>query len=92
MLAILDMLVPWLWRISSTVLFLGGAVPLYLRAIRGVIPEGDGIPHPIDRRTQPMQYWPLMTVYLAIAVGLTVSFILSWWFPLPSTVSMSVAN
>ncbi len=73
----------WLCRIVPTALFFGCAVPLYLRALRGVIPAGDGIDKPIDRRTEPRRFWKWMSLYLLIAVAITVWCVLAWYFPVP---------
>lgn len=71
-----------LWRIAPTVLFLGVAVPLYLRAMRGVIPAdpADGFPEEIRRADSPKRFWTWMSLYLLIAVLITVWFIAAWTF------------
>ncbi len=63
--------VDWLWRIMPTALFLGGAVPIYLRAIRGKIPAGpsNGFPEEISRREQPGLFLRWMDVTLAHLCG-----------------------
>ena len=75
----------WLWRIVPTGAFLSLAVPLYVRAVRGVIPRdpAEGFPEAIYRRDQPGIYWRWMSLYLLIAIALTVWVVLAWYFPLP---------
>jgi hypothetical protein len=76
-----------LWRLVPTVLFLGGAVPLFVRAIRGVIPAHpyDGSDAEVTRRATPALFWRRMTIQLIIAVALTMWLIAAWLTQPPET-------
>ena len=69
-----------LWRLVPTVLFLGIAVPLYLRAITGVIPAYPGENRPIEirRRESPKTFWRWMAFYLLLAIAITAWAIIAW--------------
>ena len=65
-----------LWRLVPNVLFLGLAVPLYVRVIRGVVPAdpAEGVRRESRRAEGPAAFRPWAALYLVITWVSTLLF------------------